>query len=186
MDKKMIRLVITLTVIGIISALLLSAVYEWTSPHIERHQREQKERAILEVIPEAVEYQEKEINDKIFYEGFDDTGRFVGVAREKAGRGFQDRINVLIGADPHTEKIYGIMILQHQETPGLGARITEDNFKSYFEDKPFGEYELVQPGVEAGDYQVETISGATMTSEYIIEIVENAVKEIQDAYRSDS
>ena len=183
-DKNsMFNLIKTLTIIGIISGLALSFVFQWTQPHIAEHERQALEKSIYTVLPDAEEYQEVEKNGLIFYEGFDQHGSQVGVAYKSTGNGFQGEIVVMVGTDPQQEKILAISILQHQETPGLGARITEERFKNNFSDKPFGDYEVVTGSTEE-PYEVEAISGATISVENVVQIVERAVKIISEEYGS--
>ncbi|MFW6256618.1 MAG: RnfABCDGE type electron transport complex subunit G [Bacillota bacterium] len=179
-ENNMSRLVITLTLIGIISALLLSFVFQWTDPYIKGHQEENREEAIYGVLPGADRYETVEKEGLEFFEGFSKNGQKVGVAVLVSGSGFQGEIEVMVGTDPEAEKIYHIKILEHQETPGLGARITESGFRDNFVDKPFGNYDIVQ---EADDpLEVEGISGATISSKNVTEIVEKAVEDIQNIY----
>ncbi len=61
-------------------------------------------------------------------------------------------------------------VFDHQgETPGLGAKITEDFFESQFIGKVFGEgetrFEVVKGGAKGLEYGVDAISGATITSQ---------------------
>ncbi|MFW6266345.1 MAG: RnfABCDGE type electron transport complex subunit G [Halanaerobiales bacterium] len=181
MNKSISRLVITLTVIGVVSAFILTFVYEWTTPHIERHQAEAREEAIYEVLPEADSYKEIEKNGTTFYEGYDNSDSRIGVAMLTSGSGFQGEIELMIGVDLKAEEIYGIKILEHEETPGLGAKITEDDYKNNFKNKPFGDYEVIKREAEKPD-EVEAIAGATISSEKVTEIVEEAVADIESVY----
>ena len=182
MEKESIgRLVITLTVIGIISALTLAFVYQWTTPYIKEHQAAAQEKAVFNVLPDAETFKEVSKNGHTFYEGYNNAGSRVGIAYIAAGGGFQGQIELMIGVNLNEEKIYGISILTHSETPGLGARITEDAYKSNFVDKPFGDYTVIKR--ETTDpTEVEAISGATISSEKVTTIIENAVSTIQNAY----
>jgi len=180
MNKNIGKLVMTLTIIGIISALSLAFVYEWTTPYIEKHAAKARESGIFEVVPEAESYEEVTKNGMTFYEGYK-SGQRVGVALIEEGPGFQGMIKLMVGANPANGEIYGIKILEHEETPGLGANITTDSYKSNFEGKPFGEYDVIKR--ETSDpYQVEAIAGATISSEKVTRIVEDAVDKIQNAY----
>mgnify|MGYP000002109681 FL=1 len=180
MNKNIGKLVMTLTIIGIISALSLAFVYEWTTPYIEKHAAKARESGIFEVVPEAESYEEVTKNGIKFYEGYK-SGQRVGVALIEEGPGFQGMIKLMVGANPANGEIYGIKILEHEETPGLGANITTDSYKSNFEGKPFGEYDVIKR--ETSDpYQVEAIAGATISSEKVTRIVEDAVDKIQNAY----
>lgn len=180
-NNSILHLVLTLTVIGILSAFILSFVYQWTDPHIERHRLEAQEDAIFSVLPETVEYDTNEIEDLTFFEGFSEDGRNTGIAVLIEGNGFQGPIELMVGTDPERGIIHGITILEHQETPGLGARITENEFLQYFEEKAFGEYRLVDQKPEHEE-EVQAISGATVSAESVVEIVEQAIEKVQEEY----
>ena len=182
MEKNSTRnLILTLATIGIISALLLTFVYEWTTPYIQANQAEARKQAINEVLPDVAEVEEVEKDGNIFYEGYDAQGEQIGVAFQNTGGGYNGAIEIMIGVDPESDKIYKISVLNHQETPGLGARITESEFKSNFEDKPFGDYNVVKtPPSE--EMQVQAIAGATISSESATRIIEDALEKINSAY----
>ena len=44
--NNMAKLVVTLTVIGIISALVLAFVYQWTTPYINKHKVKTKKESL--------------------------------------------------------------------------------------------------------------------------------------------
>ncbi len=180
MNNNIGKLIFTLTIIGVISALALTFVYEWTTPHIEKHAAKAREEAVFTVIPEAESYKEVEKNGTTFYEGYK-SGQRVGVALIAEGAGFQGIIELMVGSDPANGEINGIKILSHEETPGLGANISTEDYKSNFHNKPFGEYEVIKR--ETNDpYQVEAIAGATISSKKVTQIVEKAVDKIQAEY----
>jgi len=181
MEKKISKLVITLTVIGIISAIALSFVYQWTTPYIEEHQAEAQKKAINAVLPQAEEVKEVEKAGQTFYEGYDSNGNRIGVAINASGPGYQNVIELMIGVNINVDKIYAIKILSHEETPGLGARINGDEFKSNFVDKEFGDYDVVKRQAKT-EMEVEAIAGATISSKSVTSIVEKAIKRIQSAY----
>src|SRR6056297_4188538 len=181
MEKKISKLVITLTVIGIISAIALSFVYQWTTPYIEEHQAEAQKKAINAVLPQAEEVKEVEKAGQTFYEGYDSNGNRIGVAINASGPGYQNVIELMIGVNINNEKIYAIKILSHEETPGLGARITGEEYKNNFVDKSFGEYNVVKREPQT-EMEVEAIAGATISSTSVKNIVEDAIVKIQNAY----
>ena len=182
MDNSLGKLVMTLTIIGIISALALTFVYEWTTPYINKHSAKAREKAVFEVIPGAEEYKEVQKNGTTFFEGYGETGNRVGVAVIESGPGFQGMIKMMVGVNMNDKTINGIRILEHQETPGLGALITNKEYKSNFVEKPFNDnYEVVKKDTSDPD-KVEAIAGATISSQKVTDIVENAVKKIKAAY----
>ncbi|MDI3548816.1 MAG: H+/Na+-translocating ferredoxin:NAD+ oxidoreductase subunit [Halanaerobiales bacterium] len=175
------RLILTLTVLGLVSAFILAFVFQWTLPYIIKHQAKAQERAVFAVLPGASDYKEVEKDGQVFFEGFDQSGKRIGVAIKATGGGFQGMITVMVGTDPEAEKVYGIQVLEHQETPGLGAFITGEKYEANFIDKPFGDYKVVKRPATS-PYEVEAISGATISSTKVTSIVEKAIKDIQRAY----
>lgn len=171
------RLVLTLTVLGLISALVLAFVFQWTKPFIAEHAAQKKKEAILAVLPQSDDYTEVSKNGVTFFEG----NKAGEVAVSLTGGGFQGEIELMLGANPAQGIIYGIRILEHSETPGLGANIEGEGFLKNFIDKPFGDYQVVKRPVEKAN-EVEAISGATISSDKVTTIVEQAVQELQQAY----
>jgi len=175
------NLILTLATIGIVSALILTFVYEWTTPYIQANQAETQRLAISEVLPGAEEVEEVEKNGQIFFEGFDADGNRIGVAYQNSGGGYNGMIDVMVGVNLDNQEIYKFSVLNHEETPGLGARITEAEFKSNFENKVFGEYNVIKtpPSKET---EVQAIAGATISSVSVTRIIEEAVSTITDVY----
>ncbi|MFP4015702.1 MAG: RnfABCDGE type electron transport complex subunit G [Halanaerobiales bacterium] len=173
------KLIITLTIIGLISAMSLAFVYEWTTPMIEKHQEEARKEALKAVLPESDSFKEVEIAGVTFYEGNKDNE----VAMIATGGGFQGQIEMMIGFNPEEEKIYAIRVLNHSETPGLGANITTVEFEENYQNKPFGvgDYTVVKRPAKADD-EVEAISGATISSEKVTTIIEEAIVKLKLAY----
>ena len=175
------NLVLTLTIIGIISALILTFVYEWTTPYIQANQAEQQKQAINEVLPGVDEVKEVEKDAKTFYEGYNSEGNRIGIAYQTSGGGYNGPIEIMVGVNLDQNEIYRFSVLTHEETPGLGARITEAEFKSNFENKSFGDYKVVKtPPSE--ENEVQAVAGATISSESATRIIEGAVNTITEAY----
>lgn len=144
----------TLTLIATISGLLVVMVVEMTRPLIAENRRIAVERAIFQVIPAAVQWQEYRLsNEKLIapdqlspnqlkdkadsgisiYAGFNQKGELAGIATEAAAQGYANTIRLLYGYNPECECITGIKILKSAETPGLGDKIFKDlNFIANF------------------------------------------------------
>lgn len=171
------KLILTLTIIGLISALSLAYVYQLTTPIISEHQAAAKKEAILNVLPESDNYNEVEKNGIIFYEG-NVEGE---IAMSVTGGGFQGEIEVMIGANPFDGKIYRIKVINHSETPGLGAKITDKSFENNFTEKPFGNY-IVVKRTATNPTEVEAISGATISAQKVTDIINKAINQMKLAY----
>ncbi len=70
-------------------------------------------------------------------------------------------------------KVTGVQVVEHSETPGLGANATNESFRSQFVGKS-GSVELVKS--DAGTGQVVAITGATITSRSVVTSVNEALK----------
>ena len=92
------------------------------------------------------------------------------VAFEVTGKGYGGDIGVIVGIDVAAEKLLGIGITAHKETPGLGARIREQGFRSGF--AGLGLSGAVTVKAEGGE--VDAISGATISSRGVCEAVTEA------------
>ena len=175
MNKIEPKLIVVLTLIMICSATGLTYLYQVTSPIIEAHAQKKKKEAILKVLPGAKEYEEVTKNGLTLYKGFDDAGNEVGYAFENSGQGFQSVLKIMVGLDLKNKKLLKVKILNQAETPGLGARITEQQFKSQFEGKSFADSFTAKK-------DVDSISGATISSQAMSDVIKNAIKQVQQAY----
>ena len=94
-------------------------------------------------------------------------------------------IRLLYGYDPGCGCVIGMKVLESKETPGLGDKIDKDpTFLSNFErlDVALREdlaglirrLELVKPGAREEAWQVEAITGATISSRAVTEIIDRS------------
>jgi Na+-transporting NADH:ubiquinone oxidoreductase subunit C len=109
------------------------------------------------------------------YAGYDEAAETViGYAFPAGGPGFWGPIESMVAVNPEATAIVGVNFYRHSETPGLGARMTEAEFRDQFRNFPLtgssgkGRYfRLVQPGSAAGPDELDAITGATETSRAI-------------------
>ncbi len=189
--------------IGILCALLIVLTYESTLPIIEKNKAEALERAIFKVIPGMVTkrnfvYRESEgfapveagaeVEGKLVYAGYDENDQLVGIALEASGMGFADVLRILYGYDPDKEQIVGFYVLESKETPGLGDKIEKDpDFLANFEaldvsltaDEESLQNEVVpvKSGEKDDPWEVDGITGATISSKAIGNIIGESTKE---------
>ena len=90
--NKMTRMIITLTVIGLISGGVLSLVYQWSLPKIEANQVRATKAAIFQVLPATEKYKEIVKEELVYYDCFDKSGRKIGTAILCKGNGYQGEI----------------------------------------------------------------------------------------------
>jgi electron transport complex protein RnfG len=169
-------MVIVLSLVAIISGLVLVLTFKWTEPTINQIAKANQKRAILEVLPEAKRYTEMKNNENIFI-GYDGEGNKVGIAFIAEGGGFQGDIKMMVGMDVENEKLTGMTVLSHLETPGLGARIEEDWFQDQFKGKSINDEYRVKEDIEA-------ITGATISSNAVANILKNTIPKVLKEYKT--
>lgn len=179
--------------IGLLCGLLIVLTYEGTLARIEKLKAEALKEAIFKVIPgssisKAFLFHDgtfMEADDKaenVIYAGYDEDGNLMGVAIEASGMGYADVIRILYGYDPESQAVIGFHVLESKETPGLGDKIEKDqrfldNFKSLdvslTEDKGevANEVITVKQGTKTEPWQIDGITGATISSRAIGDII---------------
>ena len=105
----------------------------------------------------------------------------IGFIATKPGYGFNKAadISLFICVGPDLETIKGIEVLDHTETPGLGGRMTEEEFKGQFVGKKLKpKLSLVRGRETVGPHEVHAITGASYTSKGI----ENIINETMETF----
>ncbi|MBT8420150.1 MAG: FMN-binding protein, partial [Gammaproteobacteria bacterium] len=111
---------------------------------------------------------------------YDSSNALLGIAMEGAAQGYQDIVKTLFGYDVDSQKIVGMTILKSVDTPGLGDKKTVEKNKKFManfqaldvslkEDKSALEnlIKTVKHGAKTKPWQVDAMSGATITSRAI-------------------
>lgn len=187
------KMLVAMVGIGTICALLIALVYEGTFDRIAHLQAEALEAAVFRVLPgtsstavfaltdSGTFEPAKDGDERQVYAGYNDQGELTGVAVEAAGQGYAGIIRILVGYDPATETVVGFYVLQSNETPGLGDKIEKDeNFLANFSglDVSLENGQLknrvvpVKSGTKANPWEVEAITGATISSRAIAEAID--------------
>ncbi len=189
---------------------VVSAVKLINEERIETNQRVKLQRIILRVldIPVADKASDKdlvkvfdarvksiEVQGKDMYVSYEEDGKTIsGYAFPVGGPGFWGPIFGMVAVDPEASKILGIAFYRHSETPGLGARMTEDWFTKQFvglplypvkEDKKI--FYLRTAGPKKGPNELDAITGATGTSRgieaFLNEDLDRFLKELWGSLR---
>jgi Na+-transporting NADH:ubiquinone oxidoreductase subunit C len=94
------------------------------------------------------------------------------------GPGLWGTIAIMAGFEEDRKTFSGIAIVSQNETPGLGARIEEPWFTDQFKGK-IAPFNLVEEGTASKASEVDAITGATRTSEYFRNLVNQVAKDAQ-------
>lgn len=187
------RMILVLTIITTMVGGVLSAWDEFTQPRIEQHRMEALKAAIADVLPEYDHYEEVQSDGMTFYAGKDASGATIGIAFQAVGSGFQGQISMMVGVEPDFSSITGLTILSQVETPGLGTKIVEDPTNKQNPDWFTDQFQGIQtqPDIRAlkneqpdEPTEVAAITGATISSKAVVDILNNHLKKAEEAYNS--
>ncbi|MCF8051985.1 MAG: RnfABCDGE type electron transport complex subunit G [Desulfobacterales bacterium] len=166
--RDMIKMVLVLTILAAFSGGLLAAIKDGTAENIEKQKltfvkgpaiKQILEGASNDPISDRFKLQDQD-QERSFFVGVYD-GKPKAVAFETFGKGFGGDIGVMVAVDVATDRIVGVSVTTHQETPGVGSRAkTDPDFAAQFTDKAFEGTFKVKP--DGG--QIDALSGATVTS----------------------
>ncbi len=107
-------------------------------------------------------------------------GKCVGWAFVCEGSGFADKIKLVLAVDAGFEKLKGYGVLSSNETPGFGDKIKEPFYRDQFVGAPTTELVLMKLGrPDVKDSKIVAISGATVSSDAVVEIVNTFLGQIK-------
>ncbi len=189
------RLMATLGFAGLVSGIVLVGVYLLTQPRILRNQWEALNAAIYRVLPGTTSVTTLVVREgtlspyegatgtvpteQAVFAGYDEAGVLVGFAVPADGPGFMDTIKLLYGFDPGRRVIVGMQVLDSRETPGLGDKIiTDERFQQNFRALAIDpSIVAVKRGEKAHPNEVDCITGATISSEAVVGILDRSARE---------
>ena len=175
-------MVLSLTLVTLVAAGILGSIYTLTKEPIEKAETEKTQKAITAVLPqlEGMRLDEgKSIGNLTVhtaYVGEELAGYAVEAdTRENKNKPFGGNFKLMIGFDPDGSVIQ-YSVINQQETPGLGAKMT-----NWFneKDKParciLGREIALKPlAVTKDGGDVDAITAATITSRAFLEVIQNA------------
>lgn len=176
--KDKLMMIVFVLVLGSILSTALVGVNNFTTPLIEKNEELRLKSSVLDAL--EIVYDESNIeqtftnNVKITEK--DETTYFISANGDFAlpyeGNGLWGPILGIIALSPDLQSITGLTIMQQEETPGLGSRIGEAPYLAMFIGKRFApDLELVSRGKGGGNSQIDSISGATMSSRAFVDLL---------------
>ena len=169
-------------VLGLVFGVALAGVQVQLSPLVETNKLNETKGRIPSLVSGAWTSEKEVIAGYDVYCAKDKAGRLAGWVIRASGQGFADKIELLVGLDATAQTITGLYVLDQKETPGLGNKISEEKFR-----KPFAEGTLrtdrelkVTKGKAREPSGVPAVSGATISSESVCAIVNEAVGKVRE------
>ena len=165
---------------------IVSAVYVYTRDIVELNETIYAKRALLsaadirapedsEEVEQIYQARIEEVrgpDDRVLYYKVisTDKGETTGYVVVARGPGLWGEIEAAIGFNAELTRLTGIYFVRQNETPGLGGRITEENYMDRFRGKE-GPFILAPEGEDDRQDELSAITGASYTSNYVLDLV---------------
>lgn len=177
------NMVLSLTLISLGAAACLGFVYQMTKEPIEVANLNKKINAIKQVVPEFDNNPDAEMyrlptgdGDSLDVYPAKKGGETVGYAvTTYTNNGFSGNITLMAGFK-QDGSINDIAVLNHKETPGLGTKMAEPEFKDQFKGKNPADFPLK---VVKDGGQVDAITAATISSRAFCDAVQRGYNTLQ-------
>ena len=178
--KNLTKLLSTLTVIAVVSAFLLSSVYQITKEPIAKAKDKRELEAISQVVgefdndpfSEKMTIMTSDKKDKLeFFPARKGDGINSFAIKTYSNNGFGGKIEMIVGFYIDGS-IKNFKITNHSETPGLGSKADEEKFKQQFDgfDPKKLKLKVRQDG---GD--IDAVTAATITSRAVLDAIDKAI-----------
>jgi electron transport complex protein RnfG len=112
-------------------------------------------------------------------------GRMLGWVVKGKGAGYADTIELLVGLDPSAERLLGMDVLSQNETPGLGNRIQELEFRVRFSGKSADEPLVAVKDAAEAPNEIVAVTSATISSASVCDIVNRTGRDVRQAMRDE-
>ncbi len=185
--KQFLRTCFTLTLIGVVCAALLAFVDQKTRVPIEEYKKAGKIEGAKTLFPgfdndpvkDRVVIKEGPKDSVIFYRFMKHRVQMGAAFTVVAPSGYGGPIEVLVAVDS-AAAIRGIDILSHQETEGLGSKVTLPFFKNQFTGKSIND--PTNWAVEKDGGPFRQVTGATISSRAVTTAIAGGL-EVLESYR---
>lgn len=176
MDKGYVYTLIFMVLVSIILTSILAVSNAAFLPTIEDNAWMAQQEAILDAFGIEVEDPETFFNTNVvaknfgIVDGFELTQGDGAYALPFEGAGLWGTIRGYVAMDKDLDEMLGITFTEQSETPGLGGRIEEAQYRDQFRHIELGHLKY------EGDLQA--ITGATQTSDSVLRIINNFLDNI--------
>jgi electron transport complex protein RnfG len=161
--------ILFLTLIACVSIITLALTDDATRDIIRENKLKEIREMLGEQFPEMTSYEydgDVYTVNKIISIDNDTLNETIGYAFEAKGAGYGGTIEILVTLFSDLETLNGISIINHMETPGLGALIEDEEFIEQFTGIAIEDLELRKKG--GG---IDAITGATISSTAVVKAI---------------
>ncbi|MBN3040118.1 MAG: FMN-binding protein [Candidatus Omnitrophica bacterium] len=177
--KETIKITSVLTFVCILCSFLLAFVWAQLQDRVIQNEKDYFQDSLSRLEPDSVKIEELNVSGELIYKLIDNNSRLLGYAFTATGQGYQDKITLLAVIDSKFQNLKGVEVLKSSETPGLGAKIQEENFLSQFKGINVEtaveclKTETKQPN------QIKAITSATVSSRAVVRILNQKIEDLR-------
>ncbi len=186
----------TLGLVSAICGLIIVSAYQSTFDAVQNNKRVATERSIFKVFPAAQKIEayvlengaiakSADLPRSDFFAVYGEKNAFLGIAAQGQAKGYGDLVRLIFAYNPQCECVTGMAVISMAETPGIGDKIlTDKKFLANFEKLDArlnaemsalaNAIEAVKSGTKANPWQIDSISGATITSRAVGKAINDA------------
>lgn len=181
-ESTFISMVLTLVVITLVAGFSLGFVNDVTKGPKAKAKLEKKIKALQLVLPEFTNNPVADIqlvkSDKAkdsveIYPAFSGEERVGTAVVGSSLKGFSGLVKVMVGFNKEGT-IKNVVVLEQNETPGLGTKIKDDKFIQQYRDKHPSSFDMT---VTKDGGEIDALTGATITTRAFSEAVQMAFDE---------
>jgi electron transport complex protein RnfG len=171
--------------------VLLAGAYHATLPAIEANRAAAEREAVNEVLRSPARFETLfDVDGRLVTEppagrdskrlpkvfrGYDAEGRVVGYAVVASATGYADQVTVMFGWDVAANRLLGMTVLESRETPGLGDKVGKPDFTSRVVGRETPLVGVKTTERKGNPGEVDTITGATISSRAVIKAINEGV-----------
>lgn len=173
---------VALVVICTVTTALLAVTNEFTKEPIAQAEEQNMQDSMRSVSPKATaSYKEIKTDDSSVqcYAALDDSGAVTAYAIAASAKGYGGTIKVMIGINAEDGSIIAVNVYDNSdETPGLGAKTSEDKFTGQFAGKSVANGFAVSKDADKYPEKdtVDAVTGATISSRAAVSAVNRAIE----------
>ncbi len=171
--------------------LLIAVANAAWEGRIRQNEEDKFNNLVIEMLPEAATFEMGLENAEVAFgkgktkatsvkKAISADGKCAGWAFKCEGSGFADKIKLVLVVDAGFEKLKGFGVLASNETPGFGDQIKLPFYRDQFVGAPAVELVLLKLGDPGTiDSNIVAISGATVSSEAVVAIINTFVSQVK-------
>ncbi len=176
--------------LAVVFGIALAGIEKLTRPKIEQNVKDLIARRLVDMFGEGTETDEAEEIEcviagrakKILCYPAKRDGKTIGWGIKAEGQGY-DTLTLLIGVDAEVKTLKGYRVIRSLETAGIGDKIKKEksDFYKQFEGKDAAlPIDPIAPGKQTTGQQINTISGATISSKGVTKIINEHLAAVRE------